>query len=124
MSERRIPKEYICTNSYQNVLNTLNLHDKVALYGPKGVGKSCCLLAIWVTLLKEEVPCVYTTVSAIQSWERASVQNYAKCLMNEFLPKDTQENVKSQLSYCDMLESLLALNGKMKLLLDFCNFDD
>lgn len=31
--------------------------------------------------------------------------------MNEFLPKDTQE-------------SLLALNGKMKLLLDFCNFDD
>ena len=123
LSEGRIPKEYICTNSYQRVLDHVNSQSKVAIYGPKGVGKSCGLLAIWISLLKQNIPCIYTTVSAIRSWHRASVQKYAELLMHNFLP-DCKENIGSQTNYCDMLESLLTSNSNMKLLLDFCNFDE
>lgn len=51
--------------NYNKVLDCFNKEDKIAIYGPKGVGKSCCLLAMWVSLMKQMVPCIYTSVTAM-----------------------------------------------------------
>lgn len=39
-----IPKDYIYTSSYHCIAEMTN---ELALHDPKGVGKSCCLLAMW-----------------------------------------------------------------------------
>ena len=45
-TDTTILEEFICTSNYNEVLQHVKEHKKVALCGPKGVGKTTCLLSL------------------------------------------------------------------------------
>eukprot|EP01006_Ploeotia_vitrea_P055516 TRINITY_DN68004_c1_g3_i4.p1 TRINITY_DN68004_c1_g3~~TRINITY_DN68004_c1_g3_i4.p1 ORF type:complete len:603 (-),score=60.84 TRINITY_DN68004_c1_g3_i4:1079-2836(-) len=54
---------------FQKIFEQLDSSDHVVLYGPKGVGKSHCLMAYWRTLAAQTKPVIYFPSTAVTAVE-------------------------------------------------------
>ena len=97
-----LPEKYIQGRNYQKVKEFLQCNRKLKFTGPKGVGKSVCLLAYWQKFIKDGKKAILMGINTIKNFnENDSIKRYLQSLHNDFLiPENTtgEATLKSTVS--------------------------
>ena len=82
-----IPSTYIKTQSHKQIEQIAFAEDhieRVVLMGPKGTGKSTCLVAIWALCKKWRKPVVFTSTNALRLYDTEMVNKYTRKIIEDF----------------------------------------
>lgn len=71
-----IPDKYICGRNFQAVKEHLKQHTRVLITGPKGIGKSVCLVANWQVFTKENKDVILLGIDTIRQFKLYPVRKY------------------------------------------------
>ena len=89
-----VPEKYIRGRNYQKVEECLLNKTKVMFTGPKGVGKTACLLAYWQQYINARQKVILLGVNTIKKFStNFHIRSYLESLHADFL---IPENVKDE----------------------------
>ena len=105
-----IPEIYMAGRNHQMVEENLKTHKKVMFTGPKGVGKTACLLAYWqkfVSLKKKVILLCPSTIKMF--FENHAIQCYLKSLHKGFEHTKTETSLRLTISKYIIQENPIVL---------------
>jgi len=74
------PPKYICGRNFYHVEEILGMKTQVIFTGPKGIGKTICLLAFWVQYTVEKKKNIFLGVNTIKMFNGYAVNHYLQSL--------------------------------------------
>ena len=132
-----IPKSYIIADNYKEVFSHLTSStDSILVTGPKGVGKTLSLIAIWIKLkhLGTAIATLFTSVFALKRLKHVPVQEYNERLLQEYMAANGNDDnnislesiSRSSSNYIRFITTYLkwyCKKNKLVLFVDLGNFD-
>lgn len=127
-----IPRVYMRSHSHKIaesiVFDQEQVH-QVVLVGPKGTGKTTCLVAIWGLYKMSGKPVIFTSTNAIRMYDTETVQKYTRKITGKF-PKYIRKwkkmldvTARAYVSFLyKFVNHLCNKNEKVVLLIDFNKF--